>query len=244
MQKILIITGGSRGIGHSTSVLAAAAGWDVCVNYVSNQARADETVALIEQAGQRGIAVKADITKEQDVIDLYEACERELGPVTGMVNSAGIVKPYGRVDELNYSDLLPLIDLNVTAMMVVTREAIKRMSTKHGGEGGAIVLLSSVAARIGSPGFCAPYAASKGAVDSFTWGVAQEVAQENIRVNAVSPGVIDTEIQPPGRVDEVGPNLPMGRVGQPEEVAKAIVWLLSAEASYVSGENMNVAGAR
>jgi len=244
MSKVLIVTGGSRGIGHATSVLAAAAGWDVCVNYVSNQTRADETVALVEKAGQRGIAVQADITKEQDVIELFETCTRELGSVTGMVNSAGIVEPYGRVDELSYDDLLPLINLNVTAMMVVTREAIKRMSTKHGGVGGSIVLLSSVAARIGSPGLCAPYAASKGAVDSFAWGVAQEVAAENIRVNAVSPGVIDTEIQPEGRVEEVGPNLPWGRVGQPEEVARAIVWLLSEEASYVSGENMNVSGAR
>ena len=244
MSKVLIVTGGGRGIGHSTCVLAADAGWDVCVNYVGNKARADETVALIEATGQRGISVQADITKEQDVINLFETCTKELGPVTGMVNSAGIVEPYGRVDELKYDELLPLIDLNITAMMIVTREAIKCMSPKHGSAGGAIVLVSSASARIGAPGFCASYAASKGAVDSFAWGVAQEVAGENIRVNAVSPGVIDTEIQPDGRVEEVGSNLPLGRVGQPEEVAKAIVWLLSEEASYVAGSNLDVAGAR
>jgi NAD(P)-dependent dehydrogenase (short-subunit alcohol dehydrogenase family) len=244
MAKILIVTGGSRGIGHSTSVLAAAAGWDVCVNYVSNKSRADETVALVEAAGQRAIAVQADITQERDVIRLFETSAQELGPVTGVVNCAGIVEPYGRVDEISYDDLAPLIELNVTAMIMVTGEAVKHMSSKHGGAGGAIVLVSSVAARIGSPGFCAPYAASKGAVDSFAWGVAQEVVGENIRVNAVSPGVIDTEIQPAGRVEEVGPNLPMGRVGQAEEVAKAIVWLLSEDASYVAGANMDVSGAR
>ncbi len=244
MEKVLIVTGGSRGIGHSTCVLAAEAGWNVCVNYVGNKTRADETVARVEKTGQRAIAVQADITKDADVIRLFETCEKELGPVTGVVNSAGIVEPYGRVDALKYEEILPLINLNVTAMMVVTREAIKCMSTKNGGRGGAIVLLSSAAARIGGPGFCVAYAASKGAVDSFAWGAAQEVAGEGVRINAVSPGVIDTEIQPEGRVEQVGPNLPMGRAGQPEEAARAIVWLLSDEASYVAGSNLDVAGGR
>ena len=244
MKKVLIVTGGSRGIGHSTSVLAAEAGWDVCVNYVSNKSRADETVALIKASGQRGIAVQADITKEDDVIRLFETCTQELGPVTGVVNSAGIVEPYGRVDEISYADLAPLIDINVTAMIMVTGEAIKNMSSKHGGAGGAIGLVSSVSARLGGPAFCAPYAASKGAVDSFAWGVAQEVVGEGIRVNAVSPGLIDTEIQPEGRVEAAGPNLPMGRVGQPDEVARAIVFLLSDDASYIAGSNLDVAAGR
>jgi NAD(P)-dependent dehydrogenase (short-subunit alcohol dehydrogenase family) len=210
MKKVLIVTGGSRGIGHATSVLAAKTGWDVCVNYVRNKVRADETVAKIQATGQRAIAVRADINNEQDVIRLFETCSAELGVVAG----------------------------------VVTREAIKRMSTKNNGSGGSIVLLSSVSARIGAPGFCVAYAASKGAVDSFAWGAAQEVVGEGIRINAVSPGLIDTEIQPEGRVKRDGPKLPMGRVGQPEEVARAIVWLLSEDASYVAGSNLDVAAGR
>jgi|TARA_B110000467_G_scaffold155599_1_gene168064 NAD(P)-dependent dehydrogenase (short-subunit alcohol dehydrogenase family) len=244
MKKVLIVTGGSRGIGHATSVLAAEAGWDVCVNYVSNKTRADETVARIKAVGKRAIAVQANINNEHDVIRLFETCTSELGEVTGVVNSAGIVEPYCRVDELKYEEIVPLININVVAMMVVTREAIKRMSTKNNGLGGSIVLLSSVSARIGSPGFCVAYAASKGAVDSFAWGAAQEVVGEGVRINAVSPGIIDTEIQPKGRVEQAGPNLPIGRVGQPEEVARAIVWLLSDDASYVAGSNLDVAAGR
>jgi len=244
MKKVLIVTGGSRGIGHATSVLAAKTGWDVCVNYVRNKVRADETVAKIQAMGQRAIAVRADINNEQDVIRLFETCSAELGAVAGVVNSAGIVEPYCRVDELKYEEIIPLININVVAMMIVTREAIKRMSTKNNGSGGSIVLLSSVSARIGAPGFCVAYAASKGAVDSFAWGAAQEVVGEGIRINAVSPGLIDTEIQPEGRVKQDGPKLPMGRVGQPEEVARAIVWLLSEDASYVAGSNLDVAAGR
>ncbi len=244
MQKVLIVTGGSRGIGHATSILAAEAGWDVCVNYVRNKVRADETVAKVCSAGRRAIAVQADINNEKDVVRLFDTCTAELGEITGVVNSAGIVEPYCRVDELKYEEIVPLININVIAMMVVTREAIKRMSKKNKGSGGSIVLLSSVSARIGSPGFCVAYAASKGAVDSFAWGAAQEVVGEGIRINAVSPGIIDTEIQPKGRVEKTGPNLPIGRVGQPEEVAQAIVWLLSENASYVAGSNLDVAAGR
>ena len=244
MEKVLIVTGGSRGIGHATSVLAAKNGWDVCVNYVSNKVRADETVAKIKAEGQRAIAVQADINSEQDVIRLFDTCTADLGDVSGVVNSAGIVEPYCRVDELKYEEIVPLININVVAMMIVTREAIKRMSTKHNGLGGSVVLLSSVSARIGSPGFCVAYAASKGAVDSFAWGAAQEVVGEGVRINAVSPGIIDTEIQPKGRVEQAGPNLPIGRVGQPEEVAQAILWLLSDKASYVAGSNLDVAAGR
>ena len=244
MGKTLIVTGGSRGIGHATSLLAAEAGWDVCVNFVKNKDRAQETVVKIQAKGQRAIAVQADINIEKDVIRLFDTCTAELGEVAGVVNSAGIVEPYCRVEDLKYEEIISLININVIAMMIVTREAIKRMSTKNNGSGGSVVLLSSVSARIGSPDFCVAYAASKGAVDSFAWGAAQEVVGESVRINAVSPGIIDTEIQPKGRVEQVGPSLPIGRVGRPEEVARAIVWLLSDEASYVAGSNLDVAAGR
>ncbi len=244
MSKALLITGGSRGIGHCTALGAARQGWDVCVNYVSNSARADETVAAIEKAGGKAIAVKADICKEADVLRAFETCTKELGPIQGVVNSAGIVDPYGRMAELQYDDLTRIMDINVNAAMIVAREAVKYMSTKHGGQGGSLVLLSSAASRLGGAGYAIPYAVSKGAIDVLGWGLAQEVAGEGVRVNVVSPGVIDTEIQPPGRVEQVGPQLPAGRVGQPEEVADAILYLLSDAASYVSGTNMMVSYAR
>lgn len=244
MTRVLMVTGGSRGIGHETSVGAARQGWDVCVNYVGNEERAGQTVAAIRKAGQRAIKVKADISREEDVLRLFETCDAELGVPYGLVNSAGIASPYGRIDEVAFEDIPPLMDLNINGTLLCTREAIRRMSTRHGGTGGSIVNLSSVSSRLGGPGSNVPYAASKGAIDSFTWGVAQEVAGEGIRVNAVSPGLIDTEMQPEGRVERVGPTLPMGRVGQPEEVARAILWLLSDDASYVSGSNLNVSGAR
>jgi len=244
MGKTLIVTGGSRGIGHATSLLPAEAGWDVCVNFVKNKDRAQETVVKIRAKGQRAIAVQADINIEKDVIRLFDTCTTELGEVAGVVNSAGIVEPYCRVEDLKHEEIISLININVIAMMIVTREAIKRMSTKNNGSGGSVVLLSSVSARIGSPDFCVAYAASKGAVDSFAWGAAQEVVGESVRINAVSPGIIDTEIQPKGRVEQVGPSLPIGRVGRPEEVARAIVWLLSDEASYVAGSNLDVAAGR
>ncbi len=238
MSKALLITGGSRGIGHCTALGAAKQGWDVCVNYVSNSARADETVAAIEKAGGKAIAVKADICKEADVLRAFETCTKELGPIQG------IVDPYGRMAELQYDDLTRIMDINVNAAMIVAREAVKYMSTKHGGQGGSLVLLSSAASRLGGAGYAIPYAVSKGAIDVLGWGLAQEVAGEGVRVNVVSPGVIDTEIQPPGRVEQVGPQLPAGRVGQPEEVADAILYLLSDAASYVSGTNMMVSYAR
>lgn len=243
-RKNLLVTGGSRGIGHSVAVLAAQNGWDVCVNYVRNEASAAKTVGLVEKHGGRAIAVQADITQEADIVNLFGTCADQLGSIDGMVNSAGIVEPYGRLDDLKYDELLPLIDINVTAALICAREAVKHMSTKHGGNGGAIVLLSSAASRLGAPGFCVPYAASKAAVDALGWGLAQEVSREDIRVNVVSPGVIDTDIQPPGRVEETGPKLPAGRVGQPEEVAETIIWLLSEKASYVSGANLAVSYAR
>ena len=244
MKKVLIVTGGSRGIGHQTSILAAKAGWDVCINYNSNKTRAEQTAEAVRKIGKSAIIQKGDICNEDDVIRLFQKCKSDLGMVSGVVNSAGIVEPYCRVDEIKHDEIERLIRINITAMMLVARESVKHMSKKHGGEGGSIVFISSAASRIGAPNFCVPYAASKGAVDSFTWGMAQEVAGEGLRVNAVSPGVIDTEIQPEGRVAEVGPSLPMGRVGQPEEVAQSIIWLLSDEASYVTGTNIDVTGGR
>ena len=244
MSKALVVTGGSRGIGHCVSLGAVAEGWDVCVNYVRNDARARETVAQIEAAGGRAIAVQADIAKEEDVIRLFETCEKELGSVKGAVNSAGIVEPYGLMEDLDYQQMLPLIDINVSAALIVSREAVRRMSPRLGGGGGSIVLLSSVSSRLGGAGYCIPYAASKGAVDALGWGLSQEVARDGIRVNVVSPGLIDTEIQPAGRAEKDGPNLPAGRAGRPEEVAKAILWLLSEDASYVSGSNLAVSYAR
>ena len=244
MSKVLVVTGGSRGIGHSVSIGAIKKGWRVCVNFVTNSDRANQTADLVKDMGGEAIAVQADIRNEGDIIRLFDICEAELGPVEGFVNSAGIVEPYGRIDELKYEELLPLIDLNVNAAIIGSREAVRRMSPNHGGNGGSIVLVSSVSSRLGSPGMCVPYAASKGAVDALGWGLAQEVAGEGIRVNVVSPGLIDTEIQPPGRIEKQGPTLPAGRAGQPEEVAAAILWLLSEEASYVSGSNLVVSYAR
>jgi len=244
MAKILMVTGGSRGIGAAVSLAAAKQGYALCINYLEKSARADQIVKQISDGGGKAIAIKANVADEKAVVAMFEQCDRELGPVTHLVNSGGIAGPGGRVDELS-ADLLNLMfTVNITGSFLCAREAIKRMSTKHGGKGGAIVNVSSVAARIGGAGRGVHYAASKGAVDSFTWGLAQEVAAEGIRVNAVSPGVIDTEIQPPGRAQEMAPSIPIKRAGQADEVAAAILFLLSDEASYVAGANMDVSGAR
>ncbi|MDG2312757.1 MAG: SDR family oxidoreductase [Alphaproteobacteria bacterium] len=245
MSRVLIVTGGSRGLGAATCIEAAKEGYQsICVNYLSNKSRADQVVNDCIKAGAKAIAVQADVSKEADVVRLFSTVDEKLGKVTHLVNSAGIIGPYGRVDEINADELAPLWALNVTAMFICCREAIKRMSTKHGGTGGAIVNVSSASSHLGGPGVNVSYAASKGAVDSFNWGLAQEVAAEAIRVNSVSPGVIDTEIQPAGRVEKVGPILPMQRVGEAKEVAAAILFLLSEGASYIAGTKVNVSGAR
>ena len=244
MAGILVVTGGGRGIGAEVSLLAADAGWDVCINYRDNRARADEIVRRIEAAGRRAVAVQADIAAEADIVRLFEACDSELGRPTGLVNSAGVLGPLTRIDGIDGGALTEHMMINVVGSILCAREAVRRMSTKGGGAGGAIVNLSSRTSELGGAGASVHYGASKGAINSFTFGLAQEVAAEGIRVNAVSPSVIDTEIQPPGRVEAVGPSLPMGRVGQPDEVARAVLWLLSEEASYVSGAVLNVSGAR
>jgi NAD(P)-dependent dehydrogenase (short-subunit alcohol dehydrogenase family) len=244
MGKTLLITGGGRGIGAATAIAAARAGWDVAINYREKTQRAAEIVAAVKALGRKAIAYPADVTDEAPVVALFAAVDRDFGRLDGLVNSAGIIGPHGRIEAVDAAGLNKLFAINVTATLICSREAIKRMSVKHGGKGGAIVNLSSAASRIGGAGETVPYAASKGAIDSLTFGLAQEVAGEGIRVNAVSPGVIDTEIQPEGRVARIGPTLPMKRVGKPEEVAAAILFLLSDEAAYIAGTVLDVTGGR
>jgi NAD(P)-dependent dehydrogenase (short-subunit alcohol dehydrogenase family) len=244
LSKTLLITGGGRGIGAATALVAARTGWDIAINYREKSARAEALVDEIENIGGKAIAYPADVADEGAVVALFKAIDRDFGPLHGLVNSAGIIGPHGRIDAVDAAGLERLWAINVTGTLICCREAIKRMSTKHGGKGGAIVNLSSAGSRLGGAGETVPYAASKGAIDSLTFGLAQEVAGEGIRVNAVSPGVIDTEIQPEGRVARVGPNLPMKRAGHAEEVASAIVYLLSDAASYIAGTVLDVTGGR
>jgi NAD(P)-dependent dehydrogenase (short-subunit alcohol dehydrogenase family) len=244
MAKTLLITGGGRGIGAATALAAAQAGWDIAINYREKSTRADQIVAAITASGRKAIAYAADIADNDAVVDLFAAIDRDFGTIQGLVNSAGIIGPHGRIEAVDAEGLARLFAVNVTGTLICCREAIRRMSTRHGGQGGAIVNLSSAAARLGGPGESVPYAASKGAIDSLTFGLGQELAGEGIRVNAVSPGVIDTEIQPEGRVARVGPNLPMKRAGTAEEVASAILYLLSDEASYIAGTVLDVTGGR
>lgn len=248
MNKILIVTGGSRGIGAETARLAAANGYAVCISYLRNSQAADAVVREIAQAGGKAIAVAADVAVEADVVRLFERVDAELGRVTALVNNAGILERHMRVEEMDAGRLARVLAANVIGSFLCAREAVRRMSTRHGGSGGAIVNLSSAASRLGSPGEYVDYAASKGAIDTFTLGLSKEVAAEGIRVNAVRPGVIYTDIHAdggePGRVDRVKSAVPMLRGGQPEEVAKAILWLLSDEASYSTGAILDVAGGR
>jgi NAD(P)-dependent dehydrogenase (short-subunit alcohol dehydrogenase family) len=246
--NIVLITGASRGIGAATARLAAARGYAVCVNYRSNAAAAQTVVNEIVGSGGRAIAVPADVAIEADVVRLFEACDRELGRVTALVNNAGILETQMRVDAMDAARLQRVFAANVTGSFMCAREAVKRMSTKHGGGGGAIVNVSSGAARLGSPGEYVDYAASKGAIDTFTIGLAQEVAQEGIRVNAVRPGFIYTDIHAsggePNRVDRVKAFVPMRRGGTAGEVARAVMWLLSDEASFTTGSFIDVTGGK
>jgi NAD(P)-dependent dehydrogenase (short-subunit alcohol dehydrogenase family) len=243
-----MVTGGSRGIGAATARLAAARGYAVCVNYRSNAAAANDVVDSIASAGGRAIAVQADVAIEADVVRLFDACDAQLGRLTGLVNNAGILETQMRVEAMDAARLQRVLATNVTGAFICAREAVRRMSTKHGGNGGAIVNLSSRAAVLGSPNEYVDYAASKAAVDTLTIGLAQEVAQEGIRVNAIRAGVIMTEIHAsggePGRVDRVKASVPMRRGGTAEEVANAVLWLLSDEASYTTGTFLDVSGGR
>jgi len=247
-EKVLLVTGGSRGIGAATAKLTAARGWTVAVNYVDAKDRADALVAEIETAGGRAAAFKADIGDPHQIAPLFDAVEQSLGPLTGLVNSAGRVGRSSPLSDCDPGDVVRTIELNLIGLILATREAVRRMARSRGGAGGAIVNLSSAAATLGSSGEFVWYAASKGGVDIFTEGVAREVAADGIRINAVSPGMIETEIHAsagdPGRVARIAPMLPMKRAGSPEEVAEAILWLLSDAASYVTGANIRVAGGR
>ena len=248
MGGILLVTGASRGIGAATARLAAQRGYAVCVNYLHGEVAARELVREIEQADGKAIAVAADISVEADVLRLYRTIDEKLGTVTALVNNAGILERQGRVQSITADRLQRVFATNVVGSFLCAREAVLRMSTAHGGPGGAIVNVSSVAARTGSPNEYVDYAASKGAIDSFTRGLAVEVAAEGIRVNAVRPGFIHTDMHAsggePDRIERVKAFVPLGRGGQTDEVARAILWLLSAEASYTTGAFLDVAGGR
>src|SRR5690554_5578313 len=248
MQPVLLITGASRGIGAATARLAAERGHAVCVIYRRDETGAQALVREIEVGGGRAIAVQADVAIEADVVRLFETVDAQLGTLSGLVNNAGVLERQGRVEDIDAARLARIFATNVTGAFVCAREAVRRMSTRHGGRGGAIVNVSSIAARLGAPGEYVDYAASKGALDTLTLGLAREVAAEGIRVNAVRPGLIHTGIHAdggePGRVERIAPSLPMGRGGTPEEVAQAILWLLSEEASYATGSFIELGGGR
>ena len=248
MDKVLLVTGGGRGIGAATARQAAQAGWAVAVNYAANALAADEVVRAIRAAGGRALAVQGDVADEAQVLRMFETVDAKLGRLTGLVNNAGVVDVTARLDEMSVARWRRMFDINVIGSMLCAREAVRRMSTRHGGSGGAIVNLSSAASRLGSPGQYVDYAAAKGAIDAFTIGLAKEVAIEGIRVNAVRPGLIETEIHAsgglPDRVRDLSHQVPMQRGGTADEVAQAIVWLLSDAASYTTMSLLDVSGGR
>ncbi len=248
MQKVIIVTGSSRGIGAATAIKAASLGYKVCVNYMRNDAAANAIVDLIYKNGGQAIAVKADVSKELEVEKLFKVVDKELGILTALVNNVGILEPKTRVDKIDLARLQRIFSTNVSSYFLCAREAVRRMSTIHGGNGGAIVNVSSAASRLGSAGEYVDYAASKGAIDTLTIGLSVEVASENIRVNGVRPGFILTDIHAsggePDRVNRIKTQLPMQRGGEPAEVANVILWLLSEEASYVTGSFIDLAGGK
>jgi NAD(P)-dependent dehydrogenase (short-subunit alcohol dehydrogenase family) len=244
----LIVTGASRGIGAAVARLAGERGWAVAVNYATGEVEAKQVVAAIVVSGGRALAIRADIAEEDQIVRMFETAERELGPIKGLVNNAAITGGFARVESVTAEALEKVFAVNVAGTILCAREAVRRMSTRHGGTGGAIVNISSRAAHTGSAGEWVHYAASKGAVDSFTIGLAREVATEGIRVNAVAPGLVETGLHAasgePGRIRRLMGTIPMGRAGLPQEVAESVLWLLSPAASYTTGAILEVGGGR
>jgi len=247
-HPVVLITGASRGIGAACALRCAEAGWDVAVNYTRDAAAAEAVAAQVRAAGRRALVLQADVAVEAEVLAMFAALDREFGPLAGLVNNAGVVDVAARVDEMYEARLQRMFAINVFGSFNCAREALRRMSTKHGGRGGAIVNMSSAAARLGGPGQYVDYAAAKGAIDTFTLGLAREVAAEGVRVNAVRPGIIETEIHAsgglPDRARQLAPQVPMQRAGSADEVAQAVLWLLSPAASYTTGALLDVTGGR
>ena len=248
MNKVLLVTGGSRGIGAATALLAAQQGWAVAVNYTANSLAADEVVRQIRASGGQAMSVQADVADEAQVLRMFEHIDAKLGRLSGLVNNAGVVDVAARVDEMSVARWKRMFDINVIGSLMCAREAVRRMSTRYGGDGGSIVNVSSAASRLGSPNQYVDYAAAKGAIDAFTIGLSKEVAAEGIRVNAVRPGLIETEIHAsgglPNRVKDLQHLVPAQRGGTAQEVAEAIVWLLSDSASYTTMSFLDVSGGR
>ena len=241
---ILLITGGGRGIGAATAKLAAGRGYDVAVNYLRDETAAEAVAGVVRQQGRRAIAVQGDTGRQADIARMFETVDKELGRLTHLVYNAGITGGAARVEAADPAIMRNVIEVNVLGALLCVQAAIKRMSRKHGGGGGAMVLISSAAATLGSPGEYIWYAATKGAIDSMTFGLSKELAEDGIRVNAVAPGLIATDIHPPGRIERVKPAIPFGRPGAPEEVAESILFLLSDASSYTTGTILRVAGGR
>jgi NAD(P)-dependent dehydrogenase (short-subunit alcohol dehydrogenase family) len=248
MSRVMVVTGAGRGIGAATARLAAQRGYAVCLNYLRDAKSAEGVASGIRASGGKALAVAGDVSREEDVLRLFEACDRELGRLDALVNNAGIVVTRSRVESMSAERLQRMFSVNAVGAFLCAREAIRRMSTRHGGKGGAIVNVSSGAARLGSPGEWVDYAASKGAIDTMTLGLAKELADEKIRVNCVRPGFVNTDIHAdagePNRIERLRDTIPMKRGGEPEEVARAILWLLSDEASYSTGALLDVTGGR
>ncbi len=244
MSKVLLVTGASRGIGAATAKLAASRGYDVAVNYLRDAKAADAVVAAIKTAGRRAIAIQGDMAKEADVTRVFATVDKELGSVAHLVYNSGTTGANSRLEAADVAMMRDVIELNVLGALMCVKAAIPRMSVKQSGQGGAIVLISSAAATLGGPGEYVWYAASKGATDSMTYGLSKELAADAIRVNALQPGLIETGIHPPGRLERMAPLVPMGRAGSPEEIAESILFLLSDAASYTTGTVLRVAGGR